>query len=302
MILKNINSFVFFGGGTGLSRILKPFIFSNNIPLNSDISAVVSTFDNGGSSGILRSEYGIPALGDIRKVLSSLSSDINSKFLEYRFRNKPLNQHVVGNLILNSYLKKTNSLKSAIEKYKKKFSEKHISIIPSSIISADLVAKFKEELIFGECNIEKIAEEQIDDLYLHSKTHTNINSDEKTIKIIKNSSYIFFSPGSFYTSLMASVLPVGIIEAIKFSNAKTVLFQNRDKKNFMIHFDFLIHKLNGFTPDYIASSNYELRDDIENNYPQTKFIYHDFFSTDSKVHDFENTKSFFESFLESKFD
>ena len=119
-MLKNINSFVFFGGGTGLSRILKPFIFSNNIPLNSNISAVVSTFDNGGSSGILRSEYGMPALGDIRKVLSSLSSDINSKFLEYRFRNKPLNQHVVGNLILNSYLKKTNSLKSAIEKYKKK--------------------------------------------------------------------------------------------------------------------------------------------------------------------------------------
>ena len=107
MNFKNLNSFVFFGGGTGLSRILKPFMLSDNIPHDSNISAIVSTFDNGGSSGILRSKHEIPALGDIRKVLSSLSSKTNSEFLEYRFKNKPLTQHVVGNLLLYSYLNKT---------------------------------------------------------------------------------------------------------------------------------------------------------------------------------------------------
>jgi len=62
MNFKNLNSFVFFGGGTGLSRILKPFMLSDNIPHDSNISAIVSTFDNGGSSGILRSKHETPAL------------------------------------------------------------------------------------------------------------------------------------------------------------------------------------------------------------------------------------------------
>jgi len=298
MNAKNLNSFVFFGGGTGLSRILNPFILSDNIPPNSNISAIVSTFDNGGSSGILRSKYEIAALGDIRKVLSSLSSKTNSEFLEYRFKNKPLTQHVVGNLLLYSYLKKTNSLESAIEIFKEKYSEKAINIIPSSTNPANLIAKFKNEFFFGESNVEQISEENIDDLYLFSKNTPNIYADKKTIDIIKNSSYIFFAPGSFYTSLMASMLPLGIIEGIKSSNAKTILLQNRDEEKFMNHLHFMNHKFNGFTPDYIASSNKELRTQIENNYSQINFIYHNFFSTDSKIHDFENTKIFFEKFLE----
>jgi len=296
---KKLNSFVFFGGGTGLSRILKPFILSENIPIDTKISAIVSTFDNGGSSGILRTSYGIPALGDIRKVLSSLSSKKNSEFLEYRFITEPLTKHVVGNLLLNSYLKKTNSLESAIEIYKEKYTEKSIDLIPSSIISADLVAKFKNKFFFGESNVEKISHEKIDDLFLLSKSKSNIKADMKILDLIKKSSCIFLAPGSFYTSLLASILPIGIIEAIKSSKAKTVLLQNREKENFINHIDFMNYKLNGFTPDFIASSNKELSLELENHYPQINFINHDFFSDNSKYHDFEKTKLFFEVFLKS---
>ena len=299
MSFTNLNSFVFFGGGTGLSNILKPFVLSQNIPIDSTISAIVSTFDNGGSSGILRSKYGIPALGDLRKVLSSLSSQSKSEFLEYRFRNKPLTQHVVGNLLLYSYLKKTNSLESAIEIYKEKFTEKSIDVIPSSIISADLVGKFKKDIFFGECNFEQISHEKLDDLSLLSKNKSNIRADKKIIDIIKNSSFIFFAPGSFYTSLMASMLPIGIIETIKSSKAKTIFFQNRDKQKFMNHLDFMHFKFGGFAPDFIASSNKDLRAKIQKKYPQIEFIFHDFFSSDSKIHEFQNTKIFFEDFLKS---
>jgi len=136
-------------------------------------------------------------------------------------------------------------------------------------------------------------------LNLLSKNKSSIRADKKIINIIKNSSFIFFAPGSFYTSLMASMLPIGIIEAIKSSKAKTILFQNRDKQKFMNHIDFMKLKFEGFAPDYIVSSNKDLKSKIEKKYPQIKFIFHDFFSADSKFHEFENTKIFFEDFLKS---
>ena len=296
---QNLNSFLFFGGGTGMSRIIKPFISSENFSTESKIYAIVSTFDNGGSSGILRSHYGAPALGDIRKVLSALSNKSNSEFLEYRFKNEPLAGHTVGNLLLYSYLKKTNSLESAIKIYQEKYTEKTINLLPSSVLSANLIANFQSELIFGESRVEKISHEKIDDLYLLSKDKSEINADKKIIDIINKCSFIFFSPGSFYTSLLASMLPVGIVQAIKSSNAKIVLFQNRDKESFMNHINFMNYKLNGLTPDIIASSNESLRTNLEKKYPQIKFIYHDFFSDNSKLHDFDKTKMFFEDFLKS---
>ena len=104
---------VFFGGGTGLSRILKSANKAKKE--NQNFVSIVSTFDNGGSSGILRDLYDIPAIGDIRKVLSSCVSDQIQKLLEYRFDSKSFEPHTIGNLILLSCIKQNMSIQDAID-------------------------------------------------------------------------------------------------------------------------------------------------------------------------------------------
>ena len=91
---------VVLGGGTGLSTLLMGL---KEFPL--DISAVVSVSDDGSSTGRLRKEFNIPAVGDIRKVLVSLSETepLFEKLLNYRFNtSSDLNGHTVGNLLLTA--------------------------------------------------------------------------------------------------------------------------------------------------------------------------------------------------------
>ena len=102
-----------FGGGTGLSYLLKGL---KDFPV--DITAVITVSDNGRSTGKLREEFHIPAVGDIRKVITNLSKtdDNIKKMLEYRFdTTSDLNGHALGNLVLTSLINITGSLKTAIE-------------------------------------------------------------------------------------------------------------------------------------------------------------------------------------------
>ena len=104
---------IVFGGGTGLSSMLKGL---KEFPI--DITAVITVSDNGRSTGKLRKEFNLPALGDIRKVITNLSNtdeDIK-KMLEYRFdTSSDLDGHTVGNLILASMINITGSLKESIK-------------------------------------------------------------------------------------------------------------------------------------------------------------------------------------------
>ena len=89
-----------FGGGTGMSTLLKGL---KEFPL--DITSVVSVCDDGKSTGKLRKEFNIPAMGDIRRVMISLSETepLMEKLLNYRFSsNSELNEHTVGNLLLTA--------------------------------------------------------------------------------------------------------------------------------------------------------------------------------------------------------
>ena len=89
MKYEKSKSFTFFGGGTGLSRIFKSAILANSQKKN-NLSAIVSTFDNGGSTGILREQFQIPAVGDLRKALSICLLGSKEEILEYRFKKSNL--------------------------------------------------------------------------------------------------------------------------------------------------------------------------------------------------------------------
>ena len=93
---------VIFGGGSGLSQILKGLKL---FPL--DITAVVSVSDNGGSTGRVRKDYNIPAVGDISKVLLAMSDcdeDLKN-LMNYRFtKSKTLGNHSIKNLLLTALI------------------------------------------------------------------------------------------------------------------------------------------------------------------------------------------------------
>ena len=108
-----MNKVVAFGGGTGMSYLLKGL---KQYPF--DITAVVSVCDDGGSTGKLREEFDVLAPGDLRKVIESLSDnegEIN-KLLNFRFESHgELNNHSLGNLMILAEMMLQGSAQKAIE-------------------------------------------------------------------------------------------------------------------------------------------------------------------------------------------
>ena len=120
---------VVFGGGTGISFFLRGF---KDFPI--DLTAVITVSDNGRSTGKLRQEFHTPAVGDIRQVITNLSTidEPIKQMMSYRFKtSSDLNGHAVGNLILTSMLDITGSLKESIKSLSKLLDVKH-TVLPIS--------------------------------------------------------------------------------------------------------------------------------------------------------------------------
>ena len=109
---KHSRRIVCLGGGTGVSVVLSGL---KKYPI--DLTAIVTMFDSGGSSGKLRKEIDILPLGDIRQCLVALSDSKNlTTFFNYRFRKGGLKGHNLGNLLIAAVTKATGNLDKAIEK------------------------------------------------------------------------------------------------------------------------------------------------------------------------------------------
>lgn len=133
-----------FGGGTGMSTLLKGL---KEFPL--DITSVVSVCDDGKSTGKLRKEFNIPAMGDIRRVMISLSETepLMEKLLNYRFSsNSELNEHTVGNLLLTAGTQITGNLSDGIKSISKVLNLKG-KVIPFSEDNIVLSAIMEDDSI-----------------------------------------------------------------------------------------------------------------------------------------------------------
>lgn len=190
-----------------------------------DITAIVSVCDDGRSTGKIREEFNTPALGDIRKVLASLSETepLFEQMLNYRFKtNGSFNGHTVGNLLLVAMSEITGSVSNGIESLSSILNLKG-KILPLTEESNNtLVAKMQDgTIVEGEHKITEYPS-PITKVWFKDKTEVN----KETITALYSADLIILSMGSLYTSVIPNLLCQEIKDAIDNSKAKILYVCN----------------------------------------------------------------------------
>ncbi len=217
---------VVIGGGTGSFTVLKGLKrYTNNL------TAIVSMFDSGGSTGVLRDELGHLPPGDVRRCILALApedahTDVLRDLMSFRFENgKGLNGHSLGNLLLTALKEITKDEVLAIEKLSKLLGLKG-RVLPVTIDNSQLCAVMEDgTIVKGETNIDIPKHDpnlRIKKLFVEPTAHALIDS----IDAIKNADKIIIGPGDLYTSIIPNLLVKGISEAIRESKAKKIYVCN----------------------------------------------------------------------------
>lgn len=210
---------VILGGGTGTSTLVSGL---KQFPV--DTTVVVSVCDDGKSTGKLREEFDIPAVGDLRKVIASLSETepLIEKLLEYRFdTTSDLNGHPVGNLLLAALCNITGNMSDGIKSLSTVLNLKG-KVLPLTEDNVILMGKMDDDsIVEGEHNITK-SEKKIKDVYYKEKPIIN----PMVVKNIKEADMIILSMGSLYTSIICNLICDDIIKAIDESKGKVVYVCN----------------------------------------------------------------------------
>ncbi len=206
---------IVFGGGTGLSCLLKGL---KQFPV--DITAVVSVCDDGGSTGILRDEFDILAVGDIRKVLVALSQTESSveELLNHRFNtNGTLNKHTVGNILLTAATEMTGSIQQGIELLGKVLNLCG-NVMPVTESNITLSAEMMDGSVVDGEHFITASSKKIKRVFYKETPEIN----DSLLKEIKSADLIVFSMGSLYTSILPCLLSKEIINKLDKSSAPIV--------------------------------------------------------------------------------
>lgn len=248
------------GGGTGSHTVLTGL---KKYP--TDLTAIVTVADSGGSTGRLRDEFGYLPVGDFRMALvaladTELESDLLRKLFLYRFERgeKGLKGHNFGNLFLVAMADLLGSYDKAIESVGKILRVKG-RVLPVSSKQIDIVAKYEDgsvlkgEVIIDEPPKKHDGTQKIVDFWIEPKAAIT----REAAGAILDADLIVFGPGDLYTSILANVVVNGAETAIKRSKAKiayvvnlmtkygqTYGFSGRDHIN-------ELEKFIGRCPDYV---------------------------------------------------
>ena len=208
------------GGGTGLSTLLKGL---KNY--SSNISAIVTVSDDGGSSGLLRRQLGVQPPGDIRNCLAALSNEepILTRLFQYRFSGgSGLEGHSFGNLFLSALTTITGSLEKAVQASSKVLSVQG-QVIPATGIDVMLWAELNDgEKIFGESLISKSTKP----IARIGCLPENPSALPAALEAIREADLIILGPGSLYTSLLPNLLVPEIVEALLKNTAPKIYISN----------------------------------------------------------------------------
>jgi uncharacterized cofD-like protein len=213
------------GGGHGLASLLRGIKTHT-----SNITAVVTVADDGGSSGRLRESLGILPPGDIRNCLAALSNDeaMLTQLFHYRFSGiGGLDGHSFGNLFISALSEITGSFEDAVTESGRVLSV-HGRVIPSTLHSVRLVADLRVPDRVNEVRVE--GESMIPQAGGHVRRVWLEPNDAPAfppvIKALLGAELIIVGPGSLYTSILPNLLVQDVISAMLASKAAKIYVCN----------------------------------------------------------------------------
>lgn len=208
------------GGGTGLSVLLRGLK-----DYSSNLTAIVTVADDGGSSGRLRREFNVVAPGDIRQCIAALaeSEPLMTRLFQHRFQNgEGLEGHSFGNLFIVAMASVTGSFETAVHEVGRVLNVRG-AILPSTVVDVTLSARTQDgELVHGEHTITEQGA-CIRELYLNPP-HAEAHPD--AVRAILDADLVVIGPGSLYTSVLPNLLVEDLRQALLATSAQRLFVCN----------------------------------------------------------------------------
>ncbi len=225
MMAKNKqDNLVVIGGGGGVSQIML-----GAQPYFAHRTAVVAVTDTGRSTGVARALSGIPAPGDLRNTLARLAADPDSlfaKLLQHRFHSQDvpaLEGMAFGNLLIAALTEVTGDFGIAVAMVAE-LVQSTAQILPVSLVNTNLCAELEDGSIMEhELAVRGRDKPPIHRLFLADPTAP---ANPQVLQAIGNAAIVAIGPGSFFTSVMATLLFVGIGQALQQTKATVVFLCN----------------------------------------------------------------------------
>lgn len=255
---------VIFGGGTGLSCILSGLKL---FPI--DVTTVIAVSDNGSSTGKLKEELNIPAVGDVGKVLLSMAN-VDEDFIDllsYRFEKGSLNNHPVRNIVLAALIDLKGNLTEAT-KYMCKLLDIKGTVLPLTGEKIDLVGESTEREYFGEEAVSR----NIRNISRLSYDH-DIKIEQEIREKIEEGDLIIFSAGSLHTSIVPHLLAPEVRSALEETKAPLLYISNlvtqpgeTDIQTVSRHVEILNEYLGSRKIDLVVANNGTVDENVRERY------------------------------------
>lgn len=255
---------VIFGGGTGLSCILSGLKL---FPI--DVTTVIAVSDNGSSTGKLKEELNIPAVGDVGKVLLSMAN-VDEDFIDllsYRFQKGSLNTHPVRNIVLAALIDLKGNLTEAT-KYMCKLLDIKGTVLPLTGEKIDLVGESTGKEYFGEEAVSR----NIRNISRLTYDH-DIKIEQEIQERIGEADLIIFSAGSLYTSIIPHLLAPEVRNALEETRAPLLYISNlvtqpgeTDIQSVSQHVEVLNEYLGSKKIDLVVANNGTVDEEVRERY------------------------------------
>ena len=216
-------SIVCLGGGTGLSTLLRGLK-----RITQDVTAIVTVSDDGGGSGVLRDELGMPPPGDIRNCMQALSNaePTLEMLMGYRFDSGSLAGQSFGNLFLAAINGISESFDKAVVRMGEVLSITG-RVLPVTTDDVRMWAEFEDGgVVAGESKIAAAKAERESRIKRVGLTPQDAKALPECLQAIGSAEMIVLGPGSLYTSIIPNLLVEGIPEAIARSDALRLFICN----------------------------------------------------------------------------
>jgi len=220
-VLSSGPRIVALGGGTGLSALLRGLK-----ERTSNITAIVTVTDDGGSSGRLRDQFDVLPPGDIRNCLAALADaePTMHELLQFRFSEtaSDLSGHSLGNLFILALAKITGDFEKAVQETSRILNIRG-SVVPATLSKVTLAARHADgKMTEGETNLSSYPS-KIERIFMRPET---ARATQGALEAIRHADLIVLGPGSLYTSILPNLLIPDLLEAVTTAAAPRIYVCN----------------------------------------------------------------------------